>query len=374
MNSKRVYILGAGSSIGHSKGLFPSINSFFAAAKKVKEDSGIELSTIRDYIIKWLGKDILSTKDFVDIEAVFTHIEIELERKPFDNKLHKIRQELLKLIQRVLISLEKKIDSQRGEYHKFVQRLNPEDTVITFNWDLLLDNVLNRKRILKSRYTGQEDKEALSGHYWQFIFNLSALGEITIKHSTIDYPYSDWISEKGYYLKAHGSIDWFNCANVGCRGSRKVFPLLKPMQTHYCSECHEPLESLLIPPILNKTYRQYPLIRKIWNVAEKEVASANELIIWGYSLPPADFYSSWLLRQAREAPLRTITIINPSTVNKKGRPLTSLGNRFYNIFRNKIDTDAVFLYKSFDDYFSEQNKYALEDLLKRRKLRRRRTL
>jgi hypothetical protein len=353
MGSKRIYILGAGSSIGHSKGLFPSITGFFSSAKKLGLSFQSQFNLISNYAEKVIGQNILSGKDRTDIEALFTHIEIEIERKPSSDLLA-IRQQLLKLIQEVLIGLEEKLNNQKGEYHEFISMIGPKDTIITFNWDLLLDNLLNRKKILADRLMQLKDNDANSGQYWKFIIKLSAFGEQTIDGIAFEKPYRDWNPATGYYLKAHGSVDWFYCSNESCRASRKTFPLLEPALTHYCSECHEPLESLLIPPALNKEYRHYPLIRRIWNLAAKELNSAEELIIWGYSLPPTDFYCHWLLRQARESPLRSLVIINPSVFHRyrgKKKQHTVFIRRFYDIFKDKISNNSLYLYESFADYF-----------------------
>jgi hypothetical protein len=259
------------------------------------------------------------------------------------------------LIQSVLLGLSKEIADKEGEYQNFATKLERTDTIITFNWDLLLDNVLKRERILAREYNKNiKDTDALSGHYRQFILDLSALGEGTVLHLSLMKPYQEWHSGAGCYLKMHGSIDWFYCSNEHCRATGKVFPVLEPAQTHYCSECHERLVFLIIPPVLNKGYRKYPLIRRIWNLAAKELSFAGELIIWGYSLPPTDFYALWLLRQARQSPLKKLTIINPSVsnliVNKNKRVATKFVRRFYAIFRDKIPKNSVSIYESFGDY------------------------
>jgi hypothetical protein len=74
---------------------------------------------------------------------------------------------------------------------------------------------------------------------------------------------------------------------------------------------------MIIPPVLKKEYRQYPLIRRIWNIASKEIESADEIIIWGYSLPPTDFLVFGLLRQARDKSLKRLILINPNIVRRK---------------------------------------------------------
>ena len=145
--------------------------------------------------------------------------------------------------------------------------------------------------------------------------------------------------EKGVYLKLHGSIDWFYCANEGCRLFNLIFPVKKPTEDYYCcSECHEHNLPLIIPPVLNKAYRQHPVIRRIWNHAADEVKSADELIIWGYSLPPTDFYSKWLLLQARGGAnkwtnLIRMTVINPNAVDREGGH-TDFMKRFKRLYQD----------------------------------------
>lgn len=345
---KRLYVLGAGSSIGHTKGIFPSVTGFFPLARNLKLFSTSEFSELVSYVEEVFG---LAVKNKINIEDLFTQIEIDLE-KTSASRLLEIRDKLFDLIQHVLSNSEKDMLDEEGQYNRFSSKLEPSDTIITFNWDLLLDNVLNRKLILSALETGKKDESIRSGQYWQFILHLSARGEETWEHIAIKAPYYDWNPNMGYYLKAHGSIDWFYCLNDSCRAFRKVFPTLNYTTTCFCGECHEKLQRLLIPPVLNKGYSQYPLIRRIWNLAAKELSSADELILWGYSLPPTDFYSSWLLRQAREAPLTRLVIIDPAvrTGRKQARLNSRFVKKFYNIIRGKKPKEIIELYENFDDY------------------------
>lgn len=365
METKKIFILGAGSSIGHSKKLFPSIQDFFHKAKELGLDLKNEYGQVVGYAKNAMGTNVLTSK--INIEELFTNVEIELERNSSPDFLA-IRQQLLKLIQVVLIKLEESLVSKGGEYQNFIEKLGPSDTIITFNWDLLLDNLMKRKQILISYGSHDEDASLKSSLYWDFISNLTVFAEGTWRGISLHRPYQFWNPDSSFYLKAHGSIDWFYCSNESCSGARKVFPVLEPLKICYCSDCHEPLDLLLIPPILNKGYRQYPPIRRIWNIAAKEISSAEELIIWGYSLPPTDFYISWLLRQAREGDLKSLTIINPSVFNQKSGKVkvsTTFVRNFYNIFRDKVVKTDLHLYESFTDYCSAVDvlkKYDLGDI------------
>ncbi len=362
MNNKRVFVLGAGSSIGHSQQcspsadfpnaphIFPSINEFFEKAKELDLRSSHRFDRITQYAKRWFGWDVWKKKK-VDIEELFTHIEIELERGR-SPELLEVRQEILSLIKEILSRLAEPILGQGGECGLFqrTEILSDTDTIVNFNWDLLLDHLLGRETLLMRWY----ENGSLGTHhvkqYFNFLLRLSAFGEQTSAHGGIENPYTTWDGSAGYYLKMHGSIDWFYCSNERCRGAGKVFPVLKLDESHKCAECHEPLEALVIPPVLNKAYRQYPLIRRIWNIASQELRVANELIIWGYSLPSTDFHTSWLLRQAREAPLRKVSIVNPEV----DKPSAKSIRRFTELFHDKVAGNQIFLYRSFGDYSEDK--------------------
>lgn len=354
MNDKRVYILGSGSSIGHSRGKFPSILDFFSLAYKQGYHSLEEFKRIDEFAKQFLGKNIFTAKSRIDIEEFFTLVEIEVERSHSPSLLH-IKNKLLQLIQRLLLDLGEKLDSKTSEYDFFIEKLREKDTVITYNWDILLDNKLDRKAILENWYQkiSRSNRKITLKHYENFVVKISAFSEATRANIAVNAPYEEWNPDHGFYIKAHGSVDWYYCANEACRAFRKVFPVQNLRSRHYCSECHEELNCLIIPPVLNKGYRNYPMIRKLWNLASKEIASSSELIIWGYSLPPTDFYTSWLIRQARKGHINKITLINPEVVtkNRKGhRVRISFIRKYYDIFRDIIPKESVDLYETFSDY------------------------
>ena len=350
--------MGAGASIGHSKAIFPSIRTFFRKA----HDLGLNSGLIRDdagfraidlYAQRARGWSI--SLEEVDIEALFTHLEIDIESNS-SPKLLSVRQALISLIQEVLIHLEDQLVSKRGEYDLLIQCLKPSDTIVTFNWDLMLDNKLGRNSILSDLYQGRSGVGTSPLQYRTFINELSGFGRGTWGGLHVKPPYTQRSAVSGYYLKMHGSVDWGFCRNNGCRGWHVVFPLIDPLQKHFCSECHEPIETLIIPPVLNKTYRQYPMIRQVWNLAANEIRAATNLVIWGYSLPPTDFYSTWLLSQTRGGEIATVTIIDPQTENN------SFVERFAGVlaFRDTLPRPKFFLYNSFGEYWKEKEGTAPE--------------
>jgi len=363
MPNKKTFILGSGSSIGHSHGQFPSIVDFFSCAYELKLYNKESFKEIGYFTKQLLGKNIFTKSIKLDVESLFTLIEIEIERNP-NPKLLFIRDELLLLIRKVLTVLEENIENDanidNSEYDSLLKIIDNKDSIITFNWDTLLDNKLGRKELLGKKHSNVNNDEnngewkPRTDQYKKFIDEISAFSGSTWKGLSVEEPYETWSSENGYYIKAHGSIDWYYCANNSCRAFRKVFPVQSPLTHFFCSECHEKLSCLIIPPVLNKGYKNYPMIRKIWNIAAKEISTSSELVIWGYSLPPTDFHANWLIRQARKGNLNAISIINPEVVNiKEGKsPQLRFGfiRKFYDLFRDILTKEKVFLFENFSDY------------------------
>jgi hypothetical protein len=350
--AKRVFILGAGASKSHTNQQSPGIREFFDASKKLKEEEIANLGGIFKFREESVGRGFLETDVEPDIEELYTHLDIEIERANWPSTVLK-REQLLTLIRRVLMLPF----PTTNEYDDFVKHvIQPQDTVITFNWDILLDDIFGRKEILpKSNEDPCLNKpEGERQQYYNFVSDLSGIAEARMDRITGSQPYTKWEGNKGYYLKLHGSVDWFFCENEACRASYEVYPLRNPLVRPFCGECHEQMAGLIIPPTLNKTYRKYPLIRTLWNIAEKEISIADEIIIWGYSLPPTDFHASWLLRQARRAPLKKLVLINPAiwVAIPNGKEFnTSFVKRFCGGVRDP-SSNVIEVYDNFGEYRS----------------------
>jgi hypothetical protein len=328
--SKTVFILGAGASISHSKGNFPSYNSFFSKIKNLNliNVKNIDDKNLINYIHKIMKIDILSEKNQVDIEKLMTFMDIEIEntnnRESF--KIQILKERLLEIIILLFDKLSKNLKLKNGDYNDFIKKIEDDDTVVTFNWDVLLDNI----------FIGKNQHNELN--------NL-------IKKDTspviLDDPINpNLLSEKSYYLKLHGSVDWKYCPNRDCDAHNKIFI----SKNNLCGICFNPLNTLIIPPIINKQFKAYPFIEKLWKLAFKQFDIAQEIVIWGYRLPPTDFYSKWLLSKTSIS-IKQISIINPDCIlSGKGKDIRlnrkNFLKPFFDIYREK----KVILYKDFQDY------------------------
>lgn len=357
---KTVYLLGAGASIGHSKSRYPNIMNFFIKAKEFEFFKGQFFDKLLEYVFDTYGIEPRWKKALINIEELLTLIIIDEEynRDIWNENLSKLA---IRFIQNCINHLDQSLDLEKSEYDFFSEIIRPKDTIITFNWDLLLDNVFGRKSHLIINDNWEKNQ------YGNFILHLSGLGESTYTHVSIEKPYAinTFNGDIGYYIKLHGSIDWKVCINESCRAYGRIFPLLDYQNLSNCAECHEHVDDLLIPPVLNKQYRKYPSIRKLWATALHEIAFADKLVIWGYSLPPTDFYTNWLLRHTDQ--LKEVIIINPECIKGKNDKKWNreFVKKFKNIFSVHGDDVKIKYYEFFMDYYTKKSindKYGLKDL------------
>ena len=359
---KRVWILGAGASISHAQGKFPGIDSFFAYAKNFKITMGSQ-RTVRDeyarlasYVEAVFGKSITRINDRIDVEQLLTFLEIDIQN--YDNAETKaLHRRVLKLILDVMTRAQNVLGAGAQEYDSFVEHfLGPDDTIITFNWDTMLDDALERRQQLRK----DTDFDG-TNQYTNFLQEMSATKIGTWSGMAVKPPYAEQLPKVGRYLKMHGSVDWHYCNDPKCRGYAKVFPMVEVDNPFYCSECHSRTQRLMVPPVLNKQYQDLPLMRSIWNTAEVELQEADEIVVWGYSLPPTDFRAARLLRYFpredetipfQQRKLQRYTLINPSVVSGKdpktlGR--TYIRHMLYPV-RQRVDKENVELYEYFKDF------------------------
>lgn len=352
MTEKTIYILGAGSTISSTDKLYPDINNIFnkanefnitVSSKGILDDSFKELET---FLNDSFNYSLLSKHNILDFEKVFTIIDIEEEKNKI--KFGLLRSQLLFLLYKLFMKLKNEINTfEETEYVKFTKILNAQDSIITFNWDVLLDDALNRESILYHQFNYDLGKEpnryALHGDHY-----CSLLSSIFKKSSEIDLTYRVLGSITGKYIKLHGSVDWNICKNPFCDFYSKPIPTLLPLENRTCRACFETCDTLLIPPTFKKSINQVPFIRNQWNVASEEISKATKMVIWGYQIPPTDFYSEWLFMKVRKnRKLKEIIIINPCEKHR---------NRFKELF-NSLGVKAKYSeFKYYKDFIKNISK------------------
>jgi hypothetical protein len=253
-----------------------------------------------------LRKDTPDDWESIDLEKIFTSLELDREfwgvESNYGAHCTLAQNQLLTLITKLLAVGTKGV---YGTYARVLaSRLSPDDSVVTFNWDLLLDQELYHP-----------DPANDSGQYQSFI--VAALeGNAGMR---IDYP----SAPRGLYLKMHGSINWFQCINRKCPASDGIvfwdntqFCLLHLMGAHTlgerCTRCGSATKPLIVPPLLRKPIAENWIFRSIWGLAHAKLRAADVVVIIGFSVPPTDFSAYWLLHSTvglRDIP---VFVVNPA--------------------------------------------------------------
>jgi len=124
--------------------------------------------------------------------------------------------------------------------------LDKEDTVISFNWDLLFESVL-----------GLDERHR---HYFESRNNIMNPFYSSTKNP-LEHVYLKLRDDtKGFFLKMHGSINFVNCSNVNC--FRNQFPFVidtfdaEVPELLQCNVCGSPVDIFIVPPHVNKSYNR----------------------------------------------------------------------------------------------------------------------
>jgi hypothetical protein len=265
MTARRVFLLGAGAS--KSWGL-PLTNELFplALTKVPKHQSR---TMIRDFIKYQYPHFTRRWKNYPPFEEFLSLVDVYLEFADVIKRGHSfspsdvasIKNELLLAISDVL--LEPLPKAERSRVTKFAKLLRAGDAVITFNWDLLVEEAL---------------------------YDLNKEWEYKLTDGAISI------------LKPHGSLDWFDCEKVSI-DRKSIFPLnehfkrIQVFKRFRAPRIPTPAVPVILPPVINKKI-VYEELQAIWRDAWLALRHASEIYVIGYSLPPEDLHARLTIRSA----------------------------------------------------------------------------
>lgn len=168
-------------------------------------------------------------------------------------------------------------------------------SVITLNWDMLLDYNLY---MACDKVNSKRKRNYVYPDYCFYNYSLEGLGPSTLVKSNKNYNIK--------LLKLHGSLNWIHCNNCGRVytsfnsdiGLEATIPT-KNITCSYCSLNNKSysLSPLIITPTLLKNFSCLQ-IKNVWNNAFIDLSEAKEVIFIGYSFPLADFEFRYLLKRS----------------------------------------------------------------------------
>jgi NAD-dependent SIR2 family protein deacetylase len=215
------------------------------------------------------------------------------------NNISYSADKLALLIELVAITISKALEGPPCPKHtKLANSLKTGDVVISFNYDILMDNALrNSSKLTDCGYLIPFQKVSIDGQQWTKAEDVS----------------SDVV-----LLKLHGSMNWMHCAYCGCYFLTRyektgAWYVSLPPNCPNCGESNAYLERVIIPPLLSKDYSSQPM-GYLWRQAERHLFRVREIVAIGYSFPPTDFATEALLRIGLPWDIQKqthFTVVNP---------------------------------------------------------------
>jgi hypothetical protein len=301
---KTVFIMGAGATRGalphvvvNRKRIRPPLNGdFFRVAKtyaRAKGKESIDARRVERLLrvfkseIPYKGEPTMEeafsllyvAKDFPDIYGV------RIGRKRKAGNQREI-EDFLKLTFGILLTIGRESEGETG-YDRLVSKLGSNDTIITLNYDTLLDSALCR-----------------SGWNPKLGYGLRGGRRKVIWDPRRGDDPSDAARVK--LLKLHGSVNWYvrgSYSNLSRVFSSKPVVVSGPRQ----NEIREHIRQI-IPPIFGKVF-EHEHWRSLWTKAYKELCSAEVLVVIGCSLIDTDFHLRALISRAVRHRKATIDLL-----------------------------------------------------------------
>jgi hypothetical protein len=170
-------------------------------------------------------------------------------------------------------------------------------SIISLNWDILLDNALSDALLQKDGPVTDDYAPFGVVDYCCYISSLRA-DDRRIRTGL-------WaLGCRGYnikLLKLHGSMNWLQCPNcqqlfIGFDEKHNIVNFTRPQPCRHCGQQDNEslLRGSLVMPTFLKDLSNFQ-VKLIWQNASVELMEARRLVFVGYSLPPADFEFRQLL-------------------------------------------------------------------------------
>jgi hypothetical protein len=317
---RRVVVLGAGATRGAEFVVDPSdeapplacqppLNAdFFTQLQRITSDRHQDVvdGVIED-ILEIYGPNFTLTLEqyFTQLEAMLSMVRDAIVAAP-NLGPDDLVEKRTRLLNAVAAVMEESADVAKAEsparqhpcsYHaQLVDVLRPRDTIISFNYDCVIDFALRsgggRRWSAKHGYGFPRPNRVEGFEGWS--------GENAVHgvNSTINL------------LKLHGSLNWFPFP-AAASGTIKL------RQKPYKQRGEKLYE--IIPPEYAKSIGVKPIFRSLWTRAELALRRATTMAFIGFSFTPTDLHVEALFRLALAAnrKLERVVVVNPSEGHRR---------------------------------------------------------
>jgi hypothetical protein len=215
------------------------------------------------------------------LEDVLTQLDYCIaEQRPL-SKEYSV-EELVKIREHLIYALYKLLKEKLGWHssglmEEFIQKLDPEDVIVSLNYDLIVDNA--QKTVLTRRH-GYDSELALDyGIPVRTVYHLDGFAK------------REHAGTGQKLLKPHGSLNWLYCPLCQqidvFEGEKAVGRIFRETDEAKCDQCQVRYDPIIITPTFLKSYRN-GFVTQIWQSTEAALRDAHEIVFIGYSLPEAD--------------------------------------------------------------------------------------
>ena len=394
----RVFVLGAGFSKCYRQSKthvqMPLARDFFPTFNKldISTNLWVKVGRIVNYVRNTRGIAPEQFSSFnEDIELLHSEIEDKLRASLQDKEgpdsllLLGLYNEVIFLFASVLNEIQNGPVSPT--HVRLAGKLTSEDTIITFNWDTLMDRALatskgwnpdtgyyiHPKKIYRNGWVDPDECTEMS---WPYLLKLhgssnwltgatvfdeqrnivhshsSTPDTVYLYESTIDpYDCYDGRYMPGYEPYSYGYYppnlpDKGRTLPEGCISARFILRDPFTPKGKY-GESGIMSMPLIIPPVKHKSYDFFgTLFRQIWDLASMRIQTADEIHLYGYSFPSTDHQSDELFRRAftKRTTIPDIVIINPhyQRIHDKFQIELGIPNIKIRAFSDYIDEDFNF--------------------------------
>jgi hypothetical protein len=303
-----VILLGAGATrgaLGNRLPPPPLDRDFFDIAGRIRGHGTARLASR-------VAKDVFELYGHVSgvgLEQYFREIEARAEIGVFAKSKNKPKdwarrqRDLEELIRRVLIQTTTEITSKEKKvYQTIFSRILPGDTIITFNYDMVIEESVPTDFALWTPADGYGLEASGVTKDWARTWREK-------RHVTREQ------KSKFHLLKLHGSLGWTLYKTNKVRLKPRPYVVsTRNGKTRY-DKCS------ILPPGWHKRIDVNPY-RQLWRQARLKLESCSSLAIVGYSLPDTDLIARALLaevsrmRAARKQYLKHLHVADPSDAVK----------------------------------------------------------
>lgn len=341
---KRTIILGAGASKSYNMSKtgvkMPVALDFFETFRKleISENPWVLIGNLINYIAERNNADTLEFLSFSeDIELLHSEIQEKLYeelnrgnifRHPDGIQLLKAYNELIFLFVSVINEIQNGDES--SPHQNLAKQLSTKDSIITFNWDTLMDRALmietdwNTEKgyfvqpsaVFKDDWIYKDGKSIEqnfpkllklhgSSNWITSHIQPSKEGKLELSQETnvedfyvferATKPYSTYA---GRYMSGYEELSYgYYPPNLPLKGKppQAGYVFVKSrIKNPYIPEGKAndeglPSMPLIIPPVKNKEYDLFgTLFTRVWDEAQREIEKAEEIYVIGYSFPKTD--------------------------------------------------------------------------------------